>query len=154
MRNRFNTFTAVAEGALARDDGLIHHPARHVVLVGQIATEKTLIIAHILISLKAAPKHKHLSMLGRIHRPRINVQIRINLHQIHRIPLLLEQEPDGACHDAFPDAAHHSAEDEYVFVTVFCHTPYDNLTHSAFTDNRSESRSCHTGHTRLSDAYG
>src|SRR3989344_4981623 len=51
MRNGLYAFTAVFKRAFARDDRLVHHPARHVVFVGQVATEKAFVVTHVLVGL-------------------------------------------------------------------------------------------------------
>src|SRR3989338_310037 len=122
VRYRFNEFAVIAERTFTIDYRLVHHSARHVIFVGEVAVQEALVVAHVLIGLQSAPKHEHFAVFSWIHCAGVNVQIGVNFYQIHRIPFLLEQEANGARDDPFPDAAHYPAENEYVFVTFFCHT--------------------------------
>ena len=122
VRDSFDTSPAISERTLARNDRLIHHATRHIVFIGKVAPQESFVVPHILIGLETASQDKCLTMLRRIHCPCIHIQIGINLYQIHWIPFLLEQEPNRARHHPFADAAHHTAKDEYIFVTFFCHT--------------------------------
>src|SRR3989338_1803591 len=122
MWDRLDELPLIAERAFACDDRLVHHAACHVVVVREVAPKKTFVVPHILIGLEPAFEDEDFTVLGRVHRAGVDVQIRIDLHQIHRIALLLEQEADGARDHAFSHATHDPAEDEDIFVSLPGHT--------------------------------
>ena len=80
MRYRLDEFSVVTERAFAIDNRLVHHSARHVIFVREVATEETFVITHILVGFKTGAKYENFAVLGRIHRACINIQIRINFH--------------------------------------------------------------------------
>src|SRR3989344_1024468 len=118
VRHRFDALAAVAEIALALDHLLIDHAARHVILGPQVAIEETLVIAHVLIGLEAAIQHEHFPMLGGVHGARVHVEIRIDLHEIHREAARGEDLADGSAGDTLADTRHDAADDEDVFMSV------------------------------------
>src|SRR5215203_4064397 len=59
--------------------------------------------------------YENLSMLKRRHRTRIDVDVRVQLHHLNLHPPRLEQAPDRACRQAFPQTRNHPARHENVF---------------------------------------
>ena len=90
MRDCLHALAFVAEVTLALENALVHHAARHVIVWRQVAPEEAFVVAHVLICFQSRPKHKNFAVLGRIHCPRINIEVGINLHEVHRIAFLLQ----------------------------------------------------------------
>jgi hypothetical protein len=116
VRDGLDTLAFVREVALFLKNGLIHHAARHVVLGLQRNVQEALIVAHVLVGLQARAQNKNLTVLGGVHRARVDVQIRIDLDRVYLVAFALEDEADRARGDAFADTAHHAADDEDIFV--------------------------------------
>src|SRR3989338_1740280 len=52
MWDGLDALAAVAQIALARDDGLVDHAACHVIICTQVAAQEALVVAHVLIGLE------------------------------------------------------------------------------------------------------
>src|SRR3989344_6263894 len=116
VRNSLHAPAAVAKIALTLNNILIHHARGDVVLLAEILPQKSLIIAHVLIGFKSASENKYFPMLGGIHGPRINIEIRIDFHEIDIEPLRLKDLPNRRSRDALSNSGHHASDDKYVFV--------------------------------------
>src|SRR3989344_1660676 len=116
MRYRLDTFPAVREIAFALDDRLVDHPARHVILGAEVAPQEALVVAHVLVGLKAGIKHEHFAVLDRIHRTRIHVEIRVDLDEIHGEAACREQLSHRRGGDSLADRRHNAAHDKNIFM--------------------------------------
>ena len=72
-------FPAVAHAPLALDDRFIDASRRHVVRAGEIAVQKALVVAHVLVALRAVVQNKNLTVFGGVHGARVDVHIRVDL---------------------------------------------------------------------------
>ncbi len=116
MRNHLDTLSAILEISLPFNDFLINRARRQIIGSGEFETHKTLIVSHILISFVAICEHKHLSVFRRIHRPRIDIDIRIDFHRRHRKPTRLKDFSNRRGGDTLPHTAHHAAHDKNILL--------------------------------------
>ncbi len=80
VRHHLYVAPLVFEIALLLDDTAIDTPCGHVVDVGYIHVQETLVVAHVLVSLKTVLKYEHLAVFSRVHRTCIDVDVRVDLH--------------------------------------------------------------------------
>ena len=67
------------------------------------------------VRLRAVVGHKHLPVLNGIHRARVNVQIRVQLHNGDLQTAVNQKPAEGSRRNALAEAGHHAAGNEDVF---------------------------------------
>src|SRR3989344_7154567 len=120
MEYRLHAFAPVTKRAFLVYYVLKDHAVRHVILGRERDAQKTLVIAQVLVCLKAGIKHENLSMLYRIHRPGIHIQVGINFYGAYAEAPTLENFRDrGRCH-TLAHSRHHPSDDKDVFRLFHC----------------------------------
>ena len=112
---------AVFQIPLLLDDRQIDAAGGHVVGSSKVPAQKALIIAHILVALRAVIQDKNLAVFGGIHGSGIHVHIGIDLDGGHRESPGLQYLADGRRGDALADARHNSPNYEYVLGSFLVH---------------------------------
>ena len=79
MRNHLHSFTQIVAAAFLKNDCLVNLAAGEIVVAREHAISESLVVAKIEISLRAVIEHVDFAVLKRIHRSRINIEIRIKL---------------------------------------------------------------------------
>ena len=115
MRDDLNGLTQIVATPLLADDFVIHLAASHVASLGQIFVDKALVMADIQVGLGTILGDKHLAVLIWRHRPRIDIQIRIQLLNRHAQTARLEHSANGRGGDPFPHRTDYATRTEYVF---------------------------------------
>ena len=105
--------------AFLANDLLIHLPGGYGVGAAERRGGEALVIAQIEVRLGSVIGHEDLAVLVGTHRPRIDVDVRINFEHPHRKPVMLQQTPDRRGSHTFAEAGAHSAGDK----DILAHTP-------------------------------
>src|SRR5699024_6281038 len=79
---------------------------------GQVGIEEALVVADVEVGLRAVVCDEHLPMLERVHRARIDVDVRIELLHRHPQAACAEQLPEPGCREYFAEGGGHSPGDE------------------------------------------
>src|SRR5262249_46824958 len=106
MGHHFYVPAAVLQIPFLLYHGKIHTARCHVILAGEVAVEEALVIAHVLIALRAVVQNKNLTVFGGVHSARVDVYIRIDLDGAYIETASLENFADGGGCDAFADTRH------------------------------------------------
>ena len=94
MRDHLHRLAQIIAAPLLGDDLFVDPAGGQVVIARELRMREALIVPKIEVRLRAVIGHEHLSVLKRRHRPRIHVQIRIELLQVDLQPPRLQQAPD------------------------------------------------------------
>ena len=76
-------------------------------------------MSEIKIRLRAIVGHEHLTVLTRVHRPRIDIKIGIKLLHENPVAATLQQERKGRRGNPLAQTRNHSAGDKNVFDLLF-----------------------------------
>ena len=109
VRNHLHRLPQIVAAPLLGNDLLVNAPGGPVVIAAQPRMRKPLVVPQIEIRLRPVVGNKHFAMLKRRHRPRIHIQIRIKLHQVHTQPAALQQAPNRCRRQTLPERRHNSA---------------------------------------------
>ena len=113
VRDHLHRRAQVITAALAGDDVLIDAPCRRIVGAASGNPGEALVMAEIKIGLRPIIRDEHLAMLIGRHRARIDVEIRVELAQPHRIAARLQQRAEGGRGDALAEGGNHATGDKY-----------------------------------------
>ncbi|MNI07338.1 hypothetical protein D3C73_603450 [compost metagenome] len=114
VRNDLDGRAEVIAAAFLVDDVLVDPAGGDVVGLGRRTAREPLVVTEIEIRLGTVVGHKDLAVLGRAHRARINVEIRIELLQPNPVTPRLEQCSEGRGRNSFSEGRNHAACDEYI----------------------------------------
>ena len=95
MRNNLHGFAKVIAAAFFGDDLLIDSAGGPVVVAAQLGVGEALIMAEVEVGFGAVVSDEDLSVLEGGHGAGIDVQVRIELHQVDLQPATFQQAPDG-----------------------------------------------------------
>ena len=104
VRDDLHGLPKVVAATFLLDHRAVHLPGGDVVVPGQVHIEKAFVVAEVQVDLRAVVQDEHLPVLIRVHRPRVDVQIRVNLDGADLQSLRLQQDADRGGADALPDA--------------------------------------------------
>jgi hypothetical protein len=79
-----------------------------------VLVDEPLVVAEVEIGLSAVLGHEHLAVLERIHGPRVDVDIGVQLLDHDPEATRLEESPEGGRGDALSKARHHATRHENV----------------------------------------
>ena len=82
VRNHLHRLAQVIAPPLFGDDLLVEAPGGPIVIARKFGVSKAFVVTEIEIGFRAVIGDEHFAMLKRRHRPRIHVQVRIELHQV------------------------------------------------------------------------
>src|SRR5579859_2811544 len=97
VRNDLDGLAQIIAAALLENDLLVDATGSEVVLAGKVSVGKTLIMAEIEVGFGAVVGHEDLAVLKRRHSSRIDVQVRVKLHQVDLKSPAFKQTADGGC---------------------------------------------------------
>ena len=95
VRDDLDRAAEVVPAALLRDHGLVDAARGHVGELGQVLVDEPLVVPEVEVRLGAVVGDEHLAVLVRAHRPRIHVDIRIQLEDGDPKAAGLEEPPDA-----------------------------------------------------------
>ncbi|MCH8844798.1 MAG: hypothetical protein IID61_17705, partial [SAR324 cluster bacterium] len=93
--NHLHRSAEIISPALLRYYRVVNSSGGNVVVLGEGFIQKAFIVAQVKIGLGPVIGNEHLTVLQRIHRSRINIQIRIELHDGHRKPTGFKEHTQG-----------------------------------------------------------
>ena len=96
MRNHLHGFAQIVAAALLGDDLFVNAAGGPVVVAQQLGVGKAFVMAQVKVGFSAVVGHKDFAMLERRHGSRIDVEIRVKLHQVDLEPTALQQAADGS----------------------------------------------------------
>ena len=96
VRNDLHRFAEVISAPLFGDDLFVKTTGRPVVVARKFGVGEALVVAEVEIGFRAVVSDEDFAVLERRHRPRIDVQVRIELHQIDFEATAFEQASDGS----------------------------------------------------------
>ena len=94
MRNHLHRLAQVIAPPLFGDNLLVEAPCSPIVIARKFGVREAFVMSEIEIGFGAVVGDKNFAMLKRRHRPRIDVQIRIELHQVDFEAAALKQTAD------------------------------------------------------------
>ena len=94
VRNHLHRLAQVVAAPLFGDDLLVDPPGRPVVVARKFGVREALVVAEVEISFRPVVGDENFAVLKRRHRSRIDVQVRIELHQVDLQPAALQQAAD------------------------------------------------------------
>ena len=97
------------------DDRAVYFTGGDIMGSGEFDIKEPLIITKIEIHFAAVPEDEHFTMLCRVHRPRIDIQVGIDLDGSNPVATVLQDTPDRSCGDPFSQSAHHTAGNNDIF---------------------------------------
>ncbi len=95
-----NSCSEVVAPSLLADHRLVDRPGGHVGVSAEVHAGVALVVAKVEIGLPAIVGHEHLAVFERIHRARIDIDVRIKLLNGDPEPAGLEQSTQGSSSDA------------------------------------------------------
>ena len=100
------------------DDRAVHFAGRDVMRGRELDVEETLVVTEIEIDFAPVLEDKDLAMLGRVHRPGIDIQVRVDFYGRHPVPPVFQDTSDRGGRDPFSQAAHNTTGDKNVFHVI------------------------------------
>ncbi len=104
----------IVAAALLLQNGLVDAPGGDVVALGGRHAGKTLIVTEVEIGLGPVVGHEHLAMLVGAHRPRIDIEVGVELSQADLVATSLQERAEGGGRQTFSQGGDHAAGDEDV----------------------------------------
>ncbi|MNE44178.1 hypothetical protein D3C80_1383930 [compost metagenome] len=101
VRNHLNGRAQIVAATFLLQDGRIDAPGRDIVRLGRRDAREALIVTQIEIGLGAVVGHEDLAVLIGAHRPRIDVQIRVQLAQTDLVTSCLQKSAESGGGEAF-----------------------------------------------------
>ena len=79
MGNDLHGVTQIVAAAFLLDDGLVHRAGGHVGVAPEVLTGESFVVAEIEVGFSAIVGNEDLTMLERVHRPGVDVDVRVQL---------------------------------------------------------------------------
>ena len=114
MRNDLDCLAQIGALALLRDDGIVDLAGRYVVGLGRMDTQESFVMAQVQVGLGAVFRDVALTVLIRIERTGIDVDVGIEFLDGDAKAARLQEFGQGSRDDAFPKRRSHSARYEYI----------------------------------------
>ncbi|MEY3475999.1 MAG: hypothetical protein RLY65_399, partial [Pseudomonadota bacterium] len=114
VRDHLDGAPEVVAAALGGEDRLVDRARRGVGRPGERLVDEALVVAEIEVRLAAVVGDEHLAVLERVHGPRVDVDVRVQL--LHRDPQAahLQQTSEGGGRETLAEGAGHAARHEHV----------------------------------------
>ncbi len=96
VRNHLHGLAQVVAAPLLQNDLLVNAARGQVVVARERRMGEPLVVAQVEVGFGAVVGHKHFAVLKRRHGSRINVEVGIELHQVHAQAAALKQAADGS----------------------------------------------------------
>ncbi len=94
MRNHLHGAAEIVAAPLLVDDALVNLAGRPVRIPGRDGVREAFVMAEIEVGLAAIVGDEHLAMLIRAHRPRVDVDVGVELLHRHRVAVAFEEATD------------------------------------------------------------
>ena len=114
VRDHLDGLAQVVAPALGGEHGRVDRAGGGVRVAGEVLVDEPLVVAEVEVGLAAVVGDEHLAVLERVHRARVDVDVRVELlHGDPQTPCL-EEPAEGGRREALPQAAGHAAGHEDV----------------------------------------
>ena len=146
VRDDLHGAAVVAAAALAVEHGEVHLPGRDGRPARQVFVDEALVVAEVEVGLHAVLGDEHLAVLVGVHRAGIDVEIRVELLNRHRIAARLEQPAQRRRGDPLAERRRDAARDENVLrshanhPSVSCVFPWVKMNPSGAKDSPAKLR--------------
>ena len=114
VRDDLDGGAEIVAAPLLGQDLLIDAAGGDVVLPARRAAGEALVMAEVEIGLRSVVGDEHLAVLVGRHRPRIDVEIGVELAQAHLVTARLQQRAERRRCETLAEGGDHAAGDEYV----------------------------------------
>src|SRR3989454_11970299 len=104
VRDDLHGLPEVVAATFLVDHRAVHLPGGDVVVPCQVHIEEAFVVAEVQVDLRAVVEDEHLPVLVRVHRARIDIQVRIDLDRADLQSFRLQQGADRGGADALPEA--------------------------------------------------
>jgi hypothetical protein len=112
MKNDLKGRAEIFALPLPLQDRLVDPARRGVVRAIGGHPRETLVVPEVEVGLGPVVGHEDFPVLGRRHRPRIDVEVGIKLAEAHAIAARLEKRPKRRGGNALPEGGHNASRDE------------------------------------------
>ncbi len=113
VRDHLHGGAEVVAAALAGDDLAVDAARGGVVVLPGVNAGEALVMAEVEVGLGAVVGDEHLAVLVGAHRPRIDVEVRIELAQAHGVAARLQERAEGGGGDSLAERGDHAPGDEH-----------------------------------------
>ena len=114
VRNDLDRAPEVVAAPLLLDDALVDLPGRPVRILGRDRVREPFVVAQVEVGLGAIVGDVDLAVLVRAHRPRIDVDVRVEFLHRDSVAVAFEQTADGGGCQALAERRHHATGHEDV----------------------------------------
>ncbi len=121
VRDHLHRRAEVLAFPLATDDGVPDRAGRVIRVSREVLVDEALVVADVEVGLGPVLRDEHLAVLERAHRPRIDVDVRIELLHLNAQAARFEQAPQRGGGDALPEGRDDAARDEDVLRRAGAH---------------------------------
>ena len=112
VRDDLDGLAEVVPATFLGDDRQPDLPRRHARPAVQGAADEALVVPEVEVGLAAVVGDEHLAVLERVHRPRVDVEVGVELLHGHGQPARGQQAPERRGRDALAERGRHTAGDE------------------------------------------
>ncbi len=112
MRDDLDGLAEVVAAPLLGEDALVNLAGGQVIGPAQSAGCEPFVVAEVEVGFGTIVEHIDLAVLERIHRPRVHIEVGIELLKHHLEPARLKQSPQGCGREAFAQGGYHPARYE------------------------------------------
>ena len=123
MRDNLDRFPQILAVSLLVQDIPVNLSGRQVGILVQVLVNEALIMSKVKVCFRAILRHIHLAVLVRTHRPRIYINIRIQLLGGDLEASRLEKSAKACCRNALAKAGNHTAGYKDIFCRHFPSPP-------------------------------
>src|SRR5690606_10508201 len=123
VRDHLDRVAQVLAAALLGDDGRVHDAGRHVRARVEVDVEEALVVADVEVGLGAVLGDEHLTVLERVHRPGVDVEVRVELLHRDPKPSSTQQVTEAGGGEALPERRGDTTRHEDVPRGVTAGTP-------------------------------
>ena len=107
VRDDLHGLAEVVAATLGGEHGLVDRAGRGVGRPRQVLVDEALVVPEVEVGLPAVVGDEDLAVLERVHRPRVDVDVRVELLQRHTQATELEQPPERRRRQTFAEGAGH-----------------------------------------------
>ena len=115
VRDDLDGLSQVLTAPLGGDDSRVDRAGGGVGVPRQVLVDEPLVVAEVQVGLAAVVGNEDLAVLERVHRARIDVDVRIQLLDHDPEATLLEEPSEGCCGEALTERTRHATRHEDVF---------------------------------------
>src|SRR2546425_7458707 len=111
VRDDLDRTPEVVSAALLLNHSAVDLAGRDVVVPGQVHVEEPLVVPEVEVHLGAVVEDEHLPVLVRVHRARVDVQVRVDLDRADFQAFRFQQDSDGRGADSLSESRQNATRD-------------------------------------------